>query len=181
MKTIIETPRLILREIVPDDLEGFFEMDSDPEVHRYLYNNPVKDRQQVMDAILSVRQQYKDNGIGRWAMVLKETGAFIGWTGMKLVTDTVNNHSCYYDIGYRLNRRFWGMGYATESALPCVDYAFEQLKVRELIGTTQVGNIASQTILKKCGLQFVEHFEQRGVGCCWLRLTRQEWEERRNH
>ena len=63
------TPRLLLRELQPEDAEAFFDMDSDPEVHRYLGNQPVKDIQRIREMIASVRKQYITNGIGRWAMV----------------------------------------------------------------------------------------------------------------
>lgn len=80
---ILETPRLIIRELLPTDEEGMFAMDSDPEVHRYLGDKPYTDVQQSRENIAIVRQQYRDNGIGRWAVELKNTGEFIGWTGFK--------------------------------------------------------------------------------------------------
>src|SRR5690606_25147557 len=116
MEIFVETKRLILREILPTDIDGFFELDADPEVHRYLGNKPVKNKQQVVDVINFIRQQYLDNGIGRWAMIEKETNNFIGWAGLKLEKIKINNHINYYDLGYRLIRKHWGKGFATEGA-----------------------------------------------------------------
>ena len=72
MKIFIETKRLILREILPTDVDGLFELDSDPEVHKYIGNKPIKDKNQIIDIINFIRQQYKDNGIGRWAIIDKK-------------------------------------------------------------------------------------------------------------
>ena len=87
-KIFAETERLILREILDTDEDAFFEMDADPEVHRYLGNNPVKTKEEIKAAIKFIRQQYIDNGIGRWALIEKSTGEFVGWGGMKLIKET---------------------------------------------------------------------------------------------
>ena len=75
MKIFAETDRLILREILPTDIDGMYELDSDPEVHRYLGNQPVTNKDQVVEVINFIRQQYIDNGIGRWAIIDKKTNA----------------------------------------------------------------------------------------------------------
>ena len=72
MKIFIETDRLLLREIVEEDVHDFFELDSDPRVHRYLGKQPVQTLEQSREMIRHVRQQYRDNGIGRWAVILEE-------------------------------------------------------------------------------------------------------------
>lgn len=81
----IETERLILRELLPSDDKDMFELDSNPEVHKYLGENPVKNINQVQKVITMVRNQYQTNGIGRWATIEKETGLFIGWSGLNLL------------------------------------------------------------------------------------------------
>ena len=113
MKIFAETERLILREILPTDVEGMYELDSDPEVHKYLGNKPVTSREQTVDVIHFIRQQYVDNGIGRCAIIDKKSNEFIGWTGLKLVTYKTNHHTNYYDLDYRLIKKYWGKGIAT--------------------------------------------------------------------
>ena len=81
---MLQSQRLYYREILPTDDEAMFALDSDPEVHRFLGNNPVTDIQQSRDYIKNIRQQYPDNGIGRMAVFIKETDEFIGWAGLKL-------------------------------------------------------------------------------------------------
>src|SRR5918993_1172509 len=98
---IIETERLILREFLPSDDEGMFELDSNPEVHKYLGENPSHTIEQAREMIANIRQQYAENGIGRWAAIEKETGNFIGWSGLKFIREYENNRIHYYDVGYR--------------------------------------------------------------------------------
>src|SRR5690606_32498264 len=100
MKTYLETDRLILREIVSKDVDGMFELDSDHEVHKYLGNNPVKNKEEARKNIDFIRQQYIENKIGRWAVVERSSNQFIGWAGLKLIKETINNHIDYYDLGY---------------------------------------------------------------------------------
>lgn len=177
IKIFAETDRFILREILPTDVEGLFELDSDPEVHRYLGNKPVTDKEQIADVIKFIRKQYTENGIGRWAIINKETNAFIGWTGLKFVTDLVNHHRNYYDLGYRLIRKYWGQGIATETARVSLDYAFSVLKVEEVFAAANCENIASNTILQKIGLNLIETFYYENIQCNWYKIDQHEYEK----
>lgn len=172
MEIFIETPRLLIREIVPEDEGGIFELDSDKEVHRYLGNDPLTDIAQAGKAIAFIRRQYIDNGIGRWAMVEKATGEFMGWTGLKLETGTINGHTRFYDLGYRLIRRHWGNGYATEAAKACLHYGFEQMNLTTIYGRADAENIASRQVLLKCGLQYTGNFIEDGILTDWFCIHR---------
>ena len=175
MQIFIETERLFLRELMPSDKNGMFELDADTEVHRYLGNHPVQNIKEAEEAIAFIRQQYTDNGIGRWAIIEKATGDFVGWGGFKLVTSVINNHSNYHDIGYRFIKRYWGKGYATESARAVVDYGFQQLKLQEIYAFADAGNKESRHVLEKIGLSFVEKFSYEGVAHDWFQLTKANW------
>lgn len=177
MEIFIETERLILREVLPTDIDGFFELDGDPEVLRYLGIKPVNDKTQVVDTINKIRQQYLDNGIGRWAMVEKETNNFIGWTGLKLEKIKTNNHVNYYDLGYRLIRKYWGKGFATESAIASLQYGFEKLGIQEAYASANCENIGSNNILKKVGLKLIETFDLEGVNHNWYKMDAAAYED----
>lgn len=173
MTTIIETDRLILRELTEADADGMFELDGNPEVHRYLSTKPLSHIDQARDVISLVRQQYIDNGIGRWAAIEKASGNFIGWAGLKLVRTTVNGHTDYYDIGYRLIPRYWNKGYATEATLATIGYAFNTLQLKELHASAHLDNHASNRILQKVGMQFIGQFlYEEKLMCNWYKLTR---------
>lgn len=175
MNIFIQTDRLILREILPTDVDGMFALDSDPEVHKYLGNKPVTSKEQVVAVINFIRQQYIDNGIGRWAVIDKHTNDFMGWAGLKFVTELTNNHQNYYDLGYRLRKKYWGQGIATEAAKASLQYAFEQLKTHEVYAMADCENIGSNKILKKLGLQFIKKFDFDGIEHNWYCITEEEY------
>lgn len=171
MKIFAETNRFYLREIMEQDLPGMFALDADPEVHRYLGNKPVTSVQETEIIIQNVRKQYQDNGIGRWAIIDKNTAAFIGWSGLKLEKNLRKGVE-YYDLGYRLRREYWGQGIASESAQLALDYGFGTLGLTEIFAAAQVANIASNKILQKVGLTFIETFDYEGVATNWYGVQR---------
>ena len=176
MRFQIETERLILRDILPSDAEAFFAMDSNPAVHTYLGNNPVKQIDEIHKVIAFIQQQYEDNGIGRWAAIEKATGQFIGWSGLKFIREPENNRVDFYDVGYRFSPAYWGKGYATESAKAALNYGFKNFNMNEIIGTTHNQNKASRHALEKCGLTYKEDFFWHDIPCHWLSISRAEWE-----
>ncbi|MFF5379749.1 GNAT family N-acetyltransferase [Pedobacter suwonensis] len=173
MKIFAETERLILRELMPADAEGMFDMNSDADVHRYLGNKPVKSIEQSIAEIEFIRKQYVENGIGRWAVIEKTSGNFLGWSGLKLITATTNNHINYYDLGYRFSKRFWGKGYATETAIAVIHYGFTELKLNEIIGIADINNLGSIHVLEKVGLKRVSVFDYDGTKHLWMRIENQ--------
>jgi len=173
MTIFAETRRTILREIIFEDVDQFFEMDSDPEVHKYLGTRPAKNKEEIVQTIAYVRQQYIDNGIGRWAIVDKSNHQFIGWTGLKLVKDVMNNRTNYYDLGYRLIRKYWGQGYATETAFPAIQYGFDKLNLNEIIATVNCENIASNKVAEKLGFTMCETFYFREIKHNWYKINKE--------
>ncbi|WP_025144572.1 GNAT family N-acetyltransferase [Pedobacter jeongneungensis] len=173
MKIFAETERLILRELVPEDAAGMFEMDGDPEVHLFLGNKPVQSIEQSKADIEFIRKQYIENGIGRWAVIEKSTGNFVGWAGLKLIKELTNNHNNYYDLGYRFSKRFWGKGYATEAAIAVRDYGFNELKLNEIIGIADISNLGSIHVLKKIGLKQISTFGYHGIQHYWMKIEKQ--------
>jgi RimJ/RimL family protein N-acetyltransferase len=176
IKVFAETPRLILREILPSDVDGMFELDSNPAVHRYLGNKPVTSKEEIIQVIQYIRQQYADYGIGRWAIIDKNSHEFMGWTGLKLVTEPTNNHQNYYDIGYRLIPKYWGKGIATESAMASLEYAFKELHLNEVYAAANIENHASNKILKRLGMQFIETFYYHEIACNWYKIEMHEYQ-----
>jgi RimJ/RimL family protein N-acetyltransferase len=172
MEIFVETERLILREIIPTDQNGLFAIDSDPAVNTYLGNNPVKDIAQISDIIQFIRKQYIENGIGRWAMIEKNTNNFIGWAGLKLVKEPTNNHCDYYDLGYRLNKSYWGKGFATEAARASLNFGFNNLNLKEIYAIADSNNIASRNVLEKVGLKYIETLTYTETPHDWFKVTK---------
>ena len=170
MNLILETDRLLLREMLVSDAEALFEMDRNPKVHQYLWNKPVKEISEVYATIESVKKQYTQNNIGRFVIILKETNELIGWAGLKYNTEMVNNKIHFYDIGYRLNEKFWGKGYASEASFAWLDYGFKTMKIPAMEAAAHTDNIASNRILQKIGLEMTETYLEDGVSWNWYEL-----------
>ena len=178
MKIFAETDRLILREVLDLDLEGFYELDSNPEVHRYLGNKPITSKQEAQKAIEFIRKQYTERGIGRFAVVEKATGDFMGWSGLKFNTgdkETIGEKRDFHDIGYRLIPRYWNKGYATESSVAAMNYGFNDLGLKTIVGAAETENLASNKVLKKIGLHFKEEFPYEDVMINWYELKIEEY------
>jgi RimJ/RimL family protein N-acetyltransferase len=152
MKVILETDRLLLREFVEEDAEAFFELNSDPEVVRFVPDKPLlsveQARQLLVDHPIS---DYRKHGFGRGACILKSTGEQIGFAGLKYLEELGE-----VDVAYRLLPRHWGQGFATEVALASVRFGFANLGLRQIIGLVMPENTASARVLEKTGLRYVE-------------------------
>ncbi|HEY1030653.1 MAG TPA: GNAT family N-acetyltransferase [Flavipsychrobacter sp.] len=163
----VETNRLLLRDLEPADAEGIFRMDSNADVHRYIGNRPLQHKDEAIRVVEIIRKQYVDYGIGRWAVIEKETGDFTGWGGLKWMDFEANGHIHYYDVGYRFMPQYWGKGYATEVATAAVAYGLNTLKTNKINGMAHVDNIASRKVLEKIGLQFSGLFDYEDEPHAW--------------
>jgi [ribosomal protein S5]-alanine N-acetyltransferase len=115
------TDHLLLRPLTAADAPGMFALDSDPAVRRYLGGIGGPQAASVADSLATIayiQAQYAATGLGRWAVVLRATGEFMGWAGLKLVAGPVNEQRDFYDLGYRFLPRYWGQGYATRPGGP---------------------------------------------------------------
>jgi RimJ/RimL family protein N-acetyltransferase len=166
MKTSFETDRLLFRELLPTDDIAMFELDSDPAVMQYLGTPPLTDIAQSREILKNIQQQYIDYGIGRWAVVLKETAEVIGWAGLKFIKH-LNGFDDNYDLGYRFKKAHWGKGYGYESAKAWIDFGFNEMKLERISAYVDVENTASVRILEKCGMHFVNTFMDEGDLCAW--------------
>jgi ribosomal-protein-alanine N-acetyltransferase len=156
MNKIIESERLILRELDIKDSESFFKLNSDPLVLKYTGDVPFSSITAAETFLLNY-SDYKKNGYGRWAVILKETSSFIGWCGLKL------NEENLIDIGFRFFKEEWGKGFATESAKSVIDYGFNILKLKEIIGRASKNNISSIRVLEKLNMNFWKEDSFEGV------------------
>lgn len=174
MKTSIESERLVFRELQPSDDEAMFALDSDPEVVKYVGVPPLTDIEQTREVIRNIRQQYLDYGIGRWAVVEKQSDKVIGWAGLKFIKQ-INGFENNYDLGYRFITSAWGKGYGSESAKAWIDFGFNEMKLERISAYVDVENKASVRILEKCGMQFVNTFMDEGDLCAWYEILKKDY------
>ncbi|MGB9071326.1 MAG: GNAT family N-acetyltransferase [Terriglobales bacterium] len=158
MRKILETARLVLRELVAEDADALALVLSDPETMRY-YPAPY-DRAAVKQWIARNQRRYADDGVGLWAMVLKTSGEVVGDCG--IVRQQVEGEYLY-EIGYHLRRDLWGQGLATEAAVACRDWGFAHLKADRLISLIRPENIASGRVAARNGMTIWKEVEWRGL------------------
>ncbi len=152
MKIILETNRLYLREFIASDGFHFYHLNNDEDVIKYTGNKAFKSLEEAMIFIKNY-SDYKRNGYGRWAVCLKDTNEFLGWCGLKFEEDKAE-----IDLGYRFYKKYWGKGFATESAKACVNYGFSKLNMNEIVGRATIENKTSIEVLKKCNFKFEKQF-----------------------
>lgn len=153
MKEILKTERLLLRELNPDDAENFYKLNLNPNVIKHTGNSAFKDIDEAKE-FLENYQDYKLNSFGRWAVIEISTNEFLGWCGLKY-----DQHLDETDIGFRFFEEHWNKGFATESAKACIDYGFENLNIKTIVGRAMSENLASIKVLEKIGLSFDKEFD----------------------
>ena len=153
---ILETERLYLREMTVDDAENFYNLNTDPEVIRYTGDKPFVNIEAAR-IFLENYDQYKKYGFGRWTVNRKSDNEYLGWCGLKYIAEYDE-----IDIGYRFFRKYWNMGYATESARPCIDLGFTKFKLKVIVGRAAKANIASIRVLEKIGLRYLKSYDFHG-------------------
>lgn len=172
-RTIIETPRLLLREMTAADRPDLCMILQDKEV-MYAYNGPFSD-EEVNGWLERQTGRYREWGYGLWAVVLKQTGEMIGQCG---VTRQLWNGEEVLEVGYLFRHSHWHQGYATEAARACMEYAFNVLGASEVCSIIRDNNIPSQRVALRNGMRkaegvMVKHY--RGAEMPhWLYLTTRE-------
>ena len=146
----LESPRLLLRQWRDDDLRGFAELCADPQVMRY-FPAPLT-RVEAAALIGRIRGHFHEYGYGLWALERKDSGAFIGMTGLLNVNFDAPLAPTV-EIGWRLARRHWGLGLASEAAWASLRGAFAHLHLDEVVAFTSVTNLPSQKVMQAIGMR----------------------------
>jgi 3-dehydroquinate dehydratase/shikimate dehydrogenase len=148
---IIETERLMLRPWKPEDLDPFAELNADTRVMEYF---PACLTREESDLCANkIIDQFNSRGWGLWAVTVKDGPDFIGYVGLNPISFDAH-FTPALEIGWRLAYPYWGKGYAVEGAKAVLHYAFETLKVKELVSITVVKNLRSRRVMEKIGMTY---------------------------
>ena len=151
MLTIVETERLIIRQITHEDALNLAKVLADPIVMKYSTVG-VHSEEQIDAYITKCKNQYDSNGYGHWAIYTSRTNEFVGVCGL-------NEHKVDSDdiihVNYRLAADQQGKGYAVESTLGVLDFAKNSLKFNAVYALIDPDNISSVKVANRAGFQFV--------------------------
>jgi RimJ/RimL family protein N-acetyltransferase len=145
----METERLVMRRWREEDRAPFAAMNADPEVMEHF---PARLTRAESDGLVDrIEAQFDRLGYSLWALEVRESGEFIGFTGLALQTFEAPFLPAV-EIGWRLARPAWGHGYAIEAARWAARYAFEEAGLDGIISMTAVPNVRSQAVMRRLGM-----------------------------
>lgn len=147
-RILLETERLLLRAFTSDDVALLVELDSDPEVMRWINGGTPTSLAFAERVVVPTFTSY-DGDLGFWAAHLKPDGPFVGWFSLR------RNDDEEAALGYRLRREAWGRGLATEGASALIDLAFTKLGFSRVMAGTYEHNVRSRRVMEKLGMRLV--------------------------
>lgn len=148
---VLETERLLLRRVASTDLEDVFEFSSDPVVaHHMTWEKNSSKEETLANFLQPAIKGYEEGQCGTWAIVHKESDKVIGTCSF---VDWSNEHH-KAEIGYVLNRKFWGCGFATEAFKEVIKYGFDTLQLNRMEGGCDIDNFDSEKVMLKLGMTF---------------------------
>ena len=149
MSDLLRTDRLILRRWLPADLAPFAALNADPLVMAYF---PAPLSRAESDAFASrIEAAFEELGFGLWAVEIPTIASFAGFIGLSVPRFEAPFTPCV-EIGWRLAREYWGLGYAPEGARIVLDFAFKALGLDEVVSFTTAGNLRSRRVMEKIGM-----------------------------
>jgi RimJ/RimL family protein N-acetyltransferase len=154
---LLETDRMVLRQFTEDDAGNLFDLDSDPEVMRFLTGGTPTPWAAIEADILPRFLSYDEcsPGFGFWAAIDKGTGDFVGWFSLRPLREHDPREA---SLGFRLRRMAWGQGYATEGARALVRLGFTVLGVQRVVAKAYQDNLASRRVMEKAGMTLSRTF-----------------------
>ncbi len=162
----LKTERLVLRPLTIDDIDLLVDLDSDPEVMRYITDGKPQTKEHYEKRIPELlKYTQKHPGLGLWPTYLKKTNEFIGWYILKHLPDGGE-----VEVGFRIKKKFWGNGYSTEAGKALLKHGFETLGLKKIAAIVRPDNFASQAVIKKIGLQEKGKGTWYGIECLYFEL-----------
>ncbi|MEO6854765.1 MAG: GNAT family N-acetyltransferase [Rhodoferax sp.] len=156
----LETPRLLLRQWLPQDRAPFAALNADPQVMEFF--PAVRTRAESDQMVDSCQALIAERGWGFWAAELKTSGQFIGFVGLHEPSALLPFSPCV-EIGWRLAAPYWGQGLATEAAKAALQFGFDQVGLAEIVSFTAVANARSRAVMERLGMQADGTFEHPQV------------------
>jgi RimJ/RimL family protein N-acetyltransferase len=153
---MVKTPRLILRPWRQSDLPMFAEQNADPVVMRFLAG--VLTRAESDAYVQRAEQHLAETGYSKWAVEAPGVAPFIGAVGLTRLKFEAS-FAPAVEVAWRLHRRYWGFGYATEAAAASIEDGFTRIGLTEIVALTALGNTASTRVMERLGMTRTIEFD----------------------
>lgn len=169
MKTALETPRLVIRQLVPDDAASLVELDSDPAVMQYIGPSTATVeayRERIETVYAGFYAQHR--ALGLWAVIERIRGEFLGWICLRPAMAykyaiEAGFQDSEAELGYRFRQVAWGNGYATEASQAVMAVGWDEEPITAVVAAAHIDNRRSRHVMEKCGLTFVKEFASPGL------------------
>jgi RimJ/RimL family protein N-acetyltransferase len=154
----IKTDRLILKLLRSTDAERLYQIYQREGVLRYFPNPNPPQLERVQRFIVGQQEHWEVHGYGNWGIIAKGESKMIGWAGLQYLPELEET-----EVGFLLDRPFWGKGYASEAALASLKFGFEQVGLDHIIALVHPENLASRRVIEKCGMDLRETLSLWGM------------------
>lgn len=168
----IHTQRLTLRPLQPSDAAALHRIYQVDGVLRYFPNPQPPLLERVERNLVLQQAHWEQHGYGNWAVLAPGQLEMIGWAGLQFLPETGET-----EVGFLLDRPFWGRGYATEAALASLEFGFEKFQFPEIIALVHPENLASQRVIAKCRMPYFDRKVYFGLELFRYRLTLESYKE----
>lgn len=147
----ILTPKLALRPLQASDAETLHRIYQADGVLRYFPNPTPPPLEKIQRFLANQQTHWEQYGYGNWGIIPKGASEIVGWAGLQFLPELNET-----EVGFLLDRPYWGKGFATEAALASLHFGFECLGLAQVIALVYADNLASRRVLEKCGLTYME-------------------------
>ncbi len=166
----VETARLRLRQFTLADLDNIYQIWTDPDVRKYLWDDEIISKEKAESVLTHSIEFFQQNGFGIWAVFHKEQDELIGFCGFRF------NDTSEIEILYGLATPYWGKGLTTEAVKAAIRYAFEEHDFERLIGVANVENIASWRVMEKAGMKHEKRSLYNNQDVIYYAIALEAWQ-----
>jgi len=167
---MLETERLIIRKLTPEDASELIRLRADPEVNLYLGGTAKQNPEAVEKRMYFYIGCYEKYGFGMCAMIWKETGEMIGWSGLQPLEETGKT-----EVGYGMAKKFWRKGIGFECARAWLEFGFMKTDLERIVAIAVPENTGSWRIMEKLGMTFDGVENHYGLDCKIYSVTKSEY------
>jgi RimJ/RimL family protein N-acetyltransferase len=167
---MLETERLLIRRVTPDDLDVLVTLRSGDDVNRYIGGRELQNPEAIEKRLQVYMDCWDKFGFGMGLMMYKPTGEPIGWSGLMPLEDTGE-----IEVGYGMIKPYWRKGIGLECARAWLDYGFNQAHLERIVAVAAPENTGSWRIMEKLGMKYEKTEKHYGMPCVFYAISKEEF------